>query len=99
MSITDHSLSFSVKLTVFTFVNSAIVPLISNIFMNLEDTRINYELLTSNMFIIFLVNSFVSPFMWTFNPGFYIKKWKIFSIESKKNSNMRHNMTQRELNL
>ena len=35
--------------------------------------------------------------MWTFNPGFYIKKWKIFSIESKKNSNMRHNMTQREL--
>ena len=98
MSITDHSLSFSVKLTVFTFVNSAIVPLISNIFMNLEDTRINYELLTSNMFIIFLVNSFVSPFMWTFNPGFYIKKWKIFSIESKKNSNMRHNMTQRELN-
>ena len=98
MSITDHNLSFSVKLTVFTFVNSAIVPLISNLFTNLEDVSINYELLVSNMLMMFLVNSFVSPIMWTFNVTFYIKKWTIWTIESKKNPNMRHNKTQRELN-
>ena len=98
ISITEHSLSFSAKLTVFTFVNSAIVPLISNVFSNLNNVGINYELLVSNMLMMFLVNSFVSPIMWTFNIGFYIKKWRIWSIESKKNPNMRHNMTQRELN-
>ena len=98
MSITDQNLSFSIKLTIFTFVNSAIVPLISNLFMNLEHLVINYELLVSNMLMLFLVNSFVSPLMWTFNIGFYIKKWKIWTIESKKNPNVRHNMTQRELN-
>ena len=98
MSITDHNLSFSVKLTVFTFVNSAIVPLISNLFTNLENVSINYELLVSNMLMMFLVNSFVSPIMWTFNISFYIKKWTIWTIESKKNPNMRHNKTQRELN-
>jgi hypothetical protein len=98
MSITDLNLSFSVKLTVFTFVNSAIVPLISNLFTNLENVSINYELLVSNMLMMFLVNSFVSPIMWTFNVSFYIKKWTIWTIESKKNPNMRHNKTQRELN-
>lgn len=98
MSITDHNLSFSVKLTVFTFVNSAIVPLISNLFTNLDVLSINYELLVSNMLMMFLVNSFVSPIMWTFNVMFYIKKWTIWTIESKKNPNMRHNRTQRELN-
>ena len=94
MSITSHSLSFSVKMTIFTFVNSAIVPLISNIFMNLDHIQINYELLISNMLMIFLVNSFISPLMWTFNIVFYLKKWKILRIESKR----RHHMTQRELN-
>ena len=98
ISITDHSLSFSVKLTLFTFVNSSIVPLISNAFTNLNNIAINYELLVSNILMNFIVNAVVSPAMWTFNPGFYIKKWKIWNIESKKNPNMRHNMTQRELN-
>ena len=98
MSITHHNLSFSIKLTLFTFVNSAIVPLISNLFTNLKNLTINYELLVSNMLMMFLVNSLVSPLMWTFNIGFYIKKWHILKIESKKNPNMRHNMTQRELN-
>ena len=98
MSITDQSLSFSIKLTVFTFVNSAIVPLISNALMNTNPFEINYELLVSNMLMMFLVNGFVSPLMWTFNIEFYLKKWEIWGIESKKNPNMRHNKTQKELN-
>ena len=98
MSITDYNLSFSIKLTVFTFVNSAIVPLISNVIMNINRFAINYELLVSNILMMFLVNGFVSPLMWTFNIGFYLKKWQIWSIESKKNPNMHHKMTQRDLN-
>ena len=94
-SLTDHILSFSVKLTIFTFVNSAIVPLISIIKIN--DDK-NYELLINNILMIFLVNSFVSPLMWTFNIVFCYKKWKIWNLENKNNPNMRHNMSQRQLN-
>ena len=95
MSMTNHILSFSVKLTIFTFVNSAIVPYISII--KISDD-LNYDLLIDNMLMIFLVNSFVSPLMWTFNINFCLKKWKILGIENKKNPNMRHYMSQRKLN-
>ena len=102
MSITEQSLSFSIKLTVFTFVNSAIVPLISNVLMNTKSNsnslEINFELLVSNMLMIFLVNGFISPLMWTFNISFYKKKFEILTIENKKNPNLRHNKTQRQLN-
>ena len=97
-SLTDYSLSFSIKLTVFTFVNSAIVPLISNVIMDINKLEINYELLVSNMLMMFLVNSFVSPLMWTFNIDFYLKKWQILGIESKKHANTQHKKTQKELN-
>ena len=97
MSLTDYNLSFSIKLTVFTFVNSAIVPLISNVIMNLN-LEINYELLLNNMFMMFLVNSFISPLMWTFDIIFYFKKLMIYIIESKKNPDLYHTMTQKKLN-
>ncbi len=95
ISITDQNLSFSVKLTIFTFVNSSIVPLISNALSNLSNIAINYDLLVSNILINFIVNAVVSPTMWSINPGFYYKKWRIWNIENKINP---HNMTQRELN-
>ena len=50
------------------------------------------------MLIIFIVNSFVSPLMWTFNIDFCLKRLQILKIENKKNPNMRHNMSQRKLN-
>ena len=80
ISLTNFNLSFSVKLSICTFVNSAIVPLMSNVFANLEKFEINHELLVSNMLMMFAVNSVVSPLMWTFNVGFYLNKiiiWKI----------------------
>ena len=95
MSMTNHILSFSVKLTIFTFVNSAIVPYIS-IIKTSDD--LNYDLLIDNMLMIFIVNSFVSPLMWTFNINFFFKRWKIWRIENGKNPNMRHYMSQRKLN-
>ena len=88
ISLTNFNLSFSVKLSICTFVNSAIVPLISNIFANTEKYKINQELLVSNMLMMFAVNSVVSPLMWTFNIGFYLNKLIIWKLERKKNIDM-----------
>ena len=88
ISLTNFNLSFSVKLSICTFVNSAIVPLMSNVFANLEKFEINHELLVSNMLMMFAVNSVVSPLMWTFNVGFYLNKIIIWKIERKKNQDM-----------
>ena len=69
-SMTEFYLSFSVKLTIVTFTNSAIVPLISDFYINKER---NYGLLLTNITIYFLTNSFVTPLSWTFDIDFYIK--------------------------
>ena len=95
ISLTDYNLSFSVKMTICTFLNSAIVPLISNIYANIKTMEINHDLLVSNMFTMFCVNSIVSPLMWTFNVGFYLKKLRIWKIEKKKNT---QDISQKNLN-
>ena len=96
ISMTNFYLSYSVKLTIFTFITSAIVPLVCHIVENGKGN--NNEYLVDNMFIIFLINSFVTPLLWTFDVGYYYKKIKICLIERKKEPNLYHNMTQRELN-
>ena len=51
--------------------------------------------------MMFLVNAFVTPIMWTFNFTFFLKKFQICLIDFKKdpkNEDKNHNMTQRELN-
>ena len=57
---TDKYLSMSMKLTILSFFNSAIVPLVSNI---IQYGKGNYEVLVNNMFMIFLVSAIVSPLM------------------------------------
>ena len=93
--MTNYYLSFSVKLTFFTFISSGIVPLVSNI---IENGTGNNENLVDDMLIIFLCNSFLTPFLWTFDINYIYKKIKICLIERKKNPDKQHNMTQRELN-
>ena len=95
ISLTNFNLSFSVKLSICTFVNSAIVPLISNICANFDKLEIDYELLLSNMLMLFAVNSIVSPLLWTFNANFYLNKIIIWKLEKKKNN---QNMSQKKLN-
>ena len=90
ITMTNHYLSFSIKLTLFTFITSSIIPLASNYIYNNGD----YDLLVANMFILFLTNSFVSPIMWTLNFKYFLKKIIQFIVESKK----MQNCTQRELN-
>ena len=91
ISMTNYYLSFSIKLTFFSFMTSGIVPLLSNYYY---DPKNNYNLLLTNMFTLFLINSFLTPIMWTFDFKYWLKKYNINKIEKNGNSDL----TQRELN-
>jgi hypothetical protein len=93
-SITTYYLSYSVKLAIFSFLISGIIPLICEVISKTE----NYEILISNMIIMFLVNSIVTPLVWTFSPLYYVKKFQIYLIEKNEKPNLYHNLNQKELN-
>ena len=93
-SITDYYLSYSVKLALFSFLISGIIPLICDVITDTE----NYEILINNMIVMFLVNSIVTPLIWTFSPLKFVKKFQIYLIEKNEKPNDYHNMNQKELN-
>ena len=96
-TMTEYYRSYSVKLTLFSFFTSAVVPLICELIYKSD----GYEILISNMLMMFLVNAFVTPIMWTMNFTYFLKKLRICLINYKKdpeNEDKNHNMTQRELN-
>ena len=93
-SITNYYISYSVKLTLFSFLISGIIPLVCEA---ITDTQ-NYEILISNMIIMFLVNSIISPLLWTFNPKFLLKQLLIYLIEKNKLPDLYYNLNQKELN-
>ena len=88
ISMTNYYLSYSVKLALFTFSTSGIIPFVSNYF-----SESNYDILVTNMLTIFLSNSFLTPIMWTIDLKFLYKKLKICYIEKYKKY-----YTQKELN-
>ena len=77
MTMTDFYLSYSVKLTFYSFLNDAILPLISELAFNKSD---GYEILISNMLMIFLVNAFITPIFWAFTINNYGCIFKILKI-------------------
>lgn len=93
---TQRYLSYSIKLTLLTFCNSALVPYIAYLIWRAS----TLDVLSKNIFMIFLTNSFM-PIIWLFNPKFIFAflTRKIFCIESKisKNKN-KYYYNQRELN-
>ena len=95
-SMTDYYLSNSVKLTIYSFLNDAIMPLISE-FLNKSD---GYKILISNMLMIFLEKSFITPIRWTINRDFFQKKFLICLLERNvtKNNKEEIGKTQKELN-
>ena len=93
-TLTNYYLSYSAKLCIFTFLTSAIVPLISE----LQNQSENHKVLLSNMLMMFIVNSFVTPFLWTFDISYYLKQIQIFIIENRDDPDTKHDKTQRELN-
>ena len=90
---TNYYLSYSLKLTLFSFVNSAILPTFCEFFINNSD---GYEILISNMLMKFLVNAIVTPAMWTLSVGYFLKKIRIYFIEKKKPEDIE--MNQKEMN-
>ena len=96
-TMTEYYRSYSVKLTLFSFFTSSVVPLICELTNNSD----GYEILISNMLMMFLVNAFVTPIMWTMNFTYFLKKFRIILINFRKDpidEDKNHNMTQRELN-
>ena len=91
ISNTDYYLSFSIKLTIFTFLNSGVIPLISSYYYS----ESKYDLLLTNMLTLFLSNSFLTPIMWTINFELLKKGFKICLIKRGINN---EKYTQMELN-
>ena len=96
ISMTNFYLSYSIKLTLFNFVSYGIVPLVCNKIENGKENH--YEYLVDDVLLIFLANSFGSPLLWTFDFIYIYKKIKICLLERKKEPDLKHNKTQRELN-
>ena len=110
ISKSNYILSLSIKISIFTFLNSAIIPLISKYIVALSETdneddyidyyvcRIRDNLLIDDLFVYFIVNAFVTPLLWVLNFPFWFKKLKICCIERHKNPDQHHYMTQKDLN-
>ena len=109
ISKSNYILSLSIKITIFTFLNSAIIPFITkHIVANYKDdthekiidyvSRKRNNLLIDDMFIYFLVNAIVTPILYVLNVPFLLKKFQICLLERKKDPDKHHHMTQRELN-
>jgi len=112
ISTSNYILSLSIKITIFTFLNSAIVPLLSKHIVRLinesdEDKNNPYykrnrernNLLIDDMLIYFIVNAIFSPLLWTFNFTLIYKCLRIkCCIERGSDPNKNHYMNQWELN-
>ena len=93
-SIGNYYLSYSLKLTIFSFAIKGIIPLVAEIILGTT----NYEILITNMFTMFLVNSILTPLIWTLNinPIYWIKRLEVHLIESNKEKYL--NFNQKKLN-
>ena len=69
---TNFYISYSIKLTIFTFVTIAILPLVSNIIFGLNGS----DILINNLLMIFITNILLPPLLFYFGPDFAIKLYK-----------------------
>ena len=88
--MTNYLLSYSIKLTIFTFLSSAIIPFLSS---NYYNKQLNHDILITNCFTMFISNSFIIPVTWSINFEFIIKKIRKYIIKKKRKC-----LPQKELN-
>ena len=88
---TNFYLSYSLKLTLFSFLNSAVIPIVCELFLIKSN---GYAFLISNMLMKFLVNAFITTIMWTVNFGCVLKIIRQYFIEKKE----KIHYNQKELN-
>ena len=67
---TEYYMSLSIKITIFTFINTNIVPLISNV---LQREYNDNSILLNNLFMIFLTNFTLNPIVFYLNPNLLLK--------------------------
>ena len=67
---TDYYISLSIKITLFTFLNTAIVPLISNYLRGVWGEN---DILINNLLMIFITNITLTPFVFYFAPPLWLK--------------------------
>ena len=93
---THFYISYSIKLTIFTFVTIAILPLISNLITGKKGT----DILINNLFMIFITNIFLPPLLFYFGPDLAIKFYKRTKarLELKNTKYEKSTYTQGELN-
>ena len=88
--MTNFLLSYSIKITIFTFFSSAIIPFLSS---NYYNKQLNHDILITNCLTMFLSNSFLIPIIWTINFEYFLKKLRKCIIRKK-----RKRLPQKELN-
>lgn len=93
-TMTKYYLSYSLKLTIFSFINSGVLPLLSEIYHPTD----GHKTLINNMFMMFVVNSIYTPIKWSLNFTYFGKRISIWLIERKKDPDEEHAKTQKELN-
>ena len=112
ISRSKYILSLSIKISIFTFLNSAIIPLISKHLVLIIKEKDNknvdnptYErfrerdnLIIDDMLVYFIVNSIITPILWTLYFPYLIKKMKQCFIENEEKPDESHYLTQRDLN-
>ena len=112
ISRSNYILSLSIKISIFTFLNSAIVPFLSKylVLLIMDENRgyqenNTYErfkeknfLLIDDLFIYFIVNAIVTPILWSFNVPYILRYIQQKCIECGKNPDENHYMSQRDLN-
>ena len=94
---TSFYVSFSIKLTVYTFIIIAILPLVSNY---INGDWGNNDLLVNNMLMIFITNIILPPILFYLSPGLGIKIYKRIKarLELKNVKLEKSTYTQGELN-
>ena len=110
ISRSNEILSASIKISIFTFLNSAIIPLISKhlVLIAKEDEDDYYEkdfrirernnLFIDDMFVFFIVNAIFTPLLWTVNFIHIFRFIQRKRIERSKKPDKNHFMKQRDLN-
>jgi hypothetical protein len=94
---TSYYISFSIKLTIYTFIIIGILPLVANY---INGNWGNNDLLVNNMLMIFITNILLPPAFFFFSPGLAIKIYKRIKVKLSLDKVKLENsiFTQAELN-
>lgn len=97
VSQSEYLLSLSVKLLIFSFINTGPIPVLVNYLSGNWDYK---NILVTNALFTFIINSIFSPIFYLSNPFHWLKliQRKMIEKKMKEDENYINGMTQGELN-